>query len=44
MSAEAAAPDLREEARALGLTDSEYDLIGEKIGRGRTGWSWPSSR
>jgi phosphoribosylformylglycinamidine synthase II len=33
MSAEAATPDLREEARALGLTDSEYDLIGAKLGR-----------
>ncbi|MDP9136394.1 MAG: phosphoribosylformylglycinamidine synthase subunit PurL [Actinomycetota bacterium] len=33
MSTEAAAPDLREEARALGLTDSEYDLIGTKLGR-----------
>jgi phosphoribosylformylglycinamidine synthase II len=33
VSAEAATPDLREEARALGLTDSEYDLIGQKIGR-----------
>jgi phosphoribosylformylglycinamidine synthase len=32
VSTEAAA-DLREEARALGLTDSEYDLIGEKLGR-----------
>jgi phosphoribosylformylglycinamidine synthase II len=33
VSTEAAATDLRAEARALGLTDSEYDLIGEKIGR-----------
>ncbi|HEX2160462.1 MAG TPA: phosphoribosylformylglycinamidine synthase subunit PurL [Thermoleophilaceae bacterium] len=33
MSTEASAPDLRAEARALGLTDSEYDLIGAKLGR-----------
>jgi phosphoribosylformylglycinamidine synthase subunit PurL len=33
VSAEATSPDLREEARALGLTDSEHDLIGQKIGR-----------
>jgi phosphoribosylformylglycinamidine synthase II len=32
VSTEATA-DLREEARALGLTDSEYDLIGQKLGR-----------
>jgi phosphoribosylformylglycinamidine synthase subunit PurL len=29
----AAAPDLRTQARELGLTDSEYDLIVDKLGR-----------
>src|SRR6201991_1596563 len=29
--------DLRSEARALGLTDSEYDLIGAKLGRAPNG-------
>ncbi len=33
MSLEAATSDLREEARALGLTDREYDLIRDKLGR-----------
>jgi phosphoribosylformylglycinamidine synthase subunit PurL len=37
VSAEATSPDLREEARALGLTDSEYDLIGAKLGRSPNG-------
>jgi phosphoribosylformylglycinamidine synthase len=31
------APDLRSEARALGLTDSEYDLICDKLGRAPNG-------
>ena len=30
---EVTAPDLREEAKALGLTEAEYELICEKIGR-----------
>ena len=29
--------DLRSEARALGLTDSEYDLIREKLARAPNG-------
>jgi phosphoribosylformylglycinamidine synthase subunit PurL len=33
VSTEAAAPDLREEAKALGLSESEYELICGKLGR-----------
>jgi phosphoribosylformylglycinamidine synthase len=37
MSESATAPDLRGEARALGLTDPEYDLICAKLGRAPNG-------
>jgi phosphoribosylformylglycinamidine synthase subunit PurL len=37
VSDSAVKPDLRAEARALGLTDPEYDLIGEKLGRAPNG-------